>query len=288
LTDPSVGIQLYSVRKALANDFFGTLERIAEIGYQNIEMYFESPYFARFDVPCPSAELRKKTGELGLNILNSHVVHHKYLNWDEVIRYNVEIGSGGITIPLYLYNLNQNNSQVEEALEFSEWMNQFGKKCSENGMKLYYHNYFNEFEISDGKHIFDILLENTDPDYVGFELDVYWTKRGGVDPVNWMDRVGTRCELLQVQDLRADAKNINLVETVSSFDNAFWPKIHTHYGDYTEIGTGILDLCGIIKKAKELGSVSCVVSSQMEAGKKSELESAKENYETLQKLVKGL
>ena len=57
LTDLSVGIQLYSVRKALANDFFGTLEKIVEIGYRNIEMYFESPYFARFDVPCPSGTL---------------------------------------------------------------------------------------------------------------------------------------------------------------------------------------------------------------------------------------
>ena len=153
-------------------------------------------------------------------------------------------------------------------------------------MKLYYHNYFNEFEVFDGKCIFDILLENTDPDYVRFELDVYWTKRGGVDPLDWMDRLGTRCELLQAQDLRADAKNVNLVNTVSSFDNAFWPKIHTHYGDYTELGTGTLDFPGIIKKAKELGSVSYVVSSQMEAGKKSELESAKENYEVLQRLIR--
>lgn len=280
-----IGIQLYSMRKALAKDFFGTLEKIADIGYRHIELYFESPYFARFDVPCPSQELKKKLDSLGLSVINSNVIHHKYLNWDEVIRYNVEIGSEGICIPLYLYNLNQNHTKTEEALSFSEWLNRMGKKCSENGLKLYYHNYFHEFEKYDGKYIFDILLENTDPDYVQFELDPYWITRGGVDPVEWMDKVGTRCGLLQVQDLSPNAKNVNLVQVFSSFDNAFFPKIHTHYGDYTEIGNGVLDYPGIVNKAKELGSVKYLVSSQTEAGNKTEFECAKENFCTLERLI---
>lgn len=280
-------IQLYSLKKALTKDFLGTIDKVAEIGYKYVSMYFESPYLARFDVPCESSVLKAKLDSLGLKMINTHVVYHPYLNWDEVIKYNQEIGSGGITIPSYLFNRDINHTKPEEALSLCKWLNEFGKKCNAAGLRLSYHNYFNEFEIFDGKTIYDILLENTDPELVGFELDVYWAWRGGVDPVKALEKVGTRCEFLEVIDLRAEAKNVNLVEVDGAFDNAFFPKLHTHYGDYTEIGTGVLDFPAIFAKAKEIGSVKYAVSAQIEAGVKGEYQSAKENFAAIEKLIKG-
>lgn len=281
----SVGLQLYSVRKALTNDFSGTLDQVSEIGYKNIELFFEGPHLARFDVPCSSSELLSKTSKLGLHIVSSQVIYHPYLDWDEVINYNVEINSEGITIPMYLYNLNSKNTKSQEAFTFSNVLNKLGKKCKDNGLKLHYHNYYNEFEKFDGKYIYDILLENTDPELVSFELDVYWATRGGVDPVFWMDKVGKRCVNLQVQDLVKDAKNRNLVEVEGAFDNAFYPKIHTHYGDYAEVGNGVLDFNSIFAKAKEMDSIKNIIVNQFESGKKKEFESAKENLETINKML---
>jgi sugar phosphate isomerase/epimerase len=281
MNDIKIGLYLYSVRKALVHDFMGTLAKVAETGYKNIELFFESPFLARFDVPCPASELLAATKKLGLTIVSSHVVYHPYLNWDEVIAYLKEAGCQAITIPMYLYNLSQTNSKIQEAYAFANKLNALGEKCAKNGLKFYYHNYYNEFEKFDGKYIYDVLLENTNPAYVSFEFDVYWATRGGVDPVVWMGKIGKRLGILQVQDLSKDAKNINLVEVDGAFDNAFYPKIHTHYGDYTEIGNGLLDFPAIFSKAKELGSVQYIMVAQTECGSKKEFQSAKENLETL-------
>jgi sugar phosphate isomerase/epimerase len=281
------GIQLYSLKKALTKDFLGTIDKVADIGFTNVSMYFESPYLARFDVPCPARVLKDKLDSRGLRMINTHVVYHPFLNWDEVILYNQQIGSGGITIPSYLYNRDINHTKPEEAHALCKWLNEMGKKCNDCGLRLYYHNYFNEFEIFDGKFIYDILLENTDPASLAFELDVYWAWRGGLDPVAALTKVGQRCEILETMDLRADAKNVNLVAVDGAFDNAFFPKLHTHYGDYTEVGTGVLDFPAIFRKAKELGSVQYAVSAQVEAGAKGEFQSARENFAAIEKLIKG-
>ncbi|MGI6333370.1 MAG: sugar phosphate isomerase/epimerase family protein [Saccharofermentanales bacterium] len=279
------GLYLYSVRKAMVHDYMGTIEKVAGLGYKNIELSFESPHLARFDVPCPAAELRAATEKLGLTIVSSHVVYHSYLDWDEVIAYLKEAGCQGITIPMYLYNLSLTRSRSEEAYYFSEILNKLGQKCADNGLTFHYHNFYNEFEQYDGKYIFDILLENTDPDLVNFEFDIYWATRGGVDPVQWMDKLGSRIKIIQVQDLEKDAKNLNLVEVDGSFDNAFYPKIHTHHGDYTEIGNGLIDFERVFAKAKTMESLEYVMVAQTECGSKSELQSAAENLATLKRML---
>jgi len=279
------GLYLYSVRKAMVHDYMGTIEKVAALGYKNIELFFESPHLARFDVPCPAAELRAFTEKLGLTIVSSHVVYHPYLNWDEVIAYLKEAGCQGITIPMYQYNLNQNRSRPEEAYYFSGKLNELGKKCADNGLAFHYHNYYNEFEQYDGKRIFDILLENTDPALVNFEFDVYWATRGGVDPVQWMEKLGSRIKILQVQDLDKEAKNLNLVEVDGAFDNAFYPKIHTHHGDYTEIGNGMIDFKAVFNQAKTMDALQYVMVAQTECGSKSEFQSAAENLAMLGRML---
>lgn len=285
MSNVKAGLYLYSVRKAMVHDYMGTIEKVAGLGYKNIELFFESPHLARFDVPCPASEMRAATERLGLTIVSSHVVYHPYLNWDEVIAWLKEAGSQGITIPMYLYNLNQNRSRLEEAYYFSEKLNELGRKCADAGLSFHYHNYYNEFEQYDGKRIFDVLLEKTDPALVNFEFDVYWATRGGVDPVQWMDKLGSRIKILQVQDLDKEAKNLNLVEVDGAFDNAFYPKIHTHHGDYTEIGNGMINFDAIFSKAKTMDALQYVMVAQSECNSKSEFQSASENLATLGRML---
>lgn len=282
---PELGLHIYSMHKEMVRDFYGTLEHIAGMGYRAVELYFDSPLLARFDVPAPAAEVHRVARGLGLRILASTVHHHPFLDWDEVIRYNVELGSGGITIPMHLYNLTQGRTKPQEAHPFAKVLDDLGRKCRASGLRLRYHNYYNEFETFDGKRIFDILLEETDPDLVGFEFDPYWAFRGGVDPVAWMGKLGARCEALQLQDLHKEAKNVNLVEVDGAFDNAFYPKIHTHYGDYVEIGTGQLDFPAIVAKAKAMPSVRYLMVNQMESTVNGEHASAVMNFEAMTRLL---
>lgn len=61
---------------------------------------------------------------------------------------------------------------------------------------FYYHNHFQEFQVFEGERILDTLLERTDPALVKFELDTYWTVRGGEDPIYWLRKLGERCNLV--------------------------------------------------------------------------------------------
>ncbi|PQP89895.1 sugar phosphate isomerase/epimerase [Paenibacillus sp. AR247] len=154
-----VGLQLFSVREALAKDFAGTLQSIADIGYTNIEFAFHNiREDGTFEVDYTAAELKAMMDKLGLQVVTSHVAYHPNLDLDAVIRYNAEIGSKGIVMPCAFFR------DREDAVELAKWLNASGRKSKEAGIQFYFHNHFHEFQEFDGQTIMDILLEHTDPE----------------------------------------------------------------------------------------------------------------------------
>ncbi|MCP3774467.1 sugar phosphate isomerase/epimerase [Paenibacillus sp. MZ04-78.2] len=274
-----VGLQLFSVREALAKDHLGTLEKVAQIGYKNVEFAFHNTSSdGRFEVEYTAKDLKKSMDTMGLRVVTSHVAHHPNLDWNEVIRYNVELGSEGVVIPIYFFKSRQ------DAIELAKWLNTSGKKCKDSGIQLYFHNHYHEFQRFEGQSIMDTLLENTDPEYVSFELDTFWAQRGGVDPVAYMEKLGNRCGLLHQKDLSATAHPVNLLEKVSGELDA--DKVFSAFNkeDFVEIGTGIMDIPSILRKAQELGSVKYIIVEQ-DVTVKDELVSVKESFDNIQKLL---
>lgn len=84
----------------------------------------------------------------------------------------------------------------------AEDLNHYGKLLKEQGLKLYYHNHHFEFEKFNGKTGFELLVENTDPELVGFEIDVHWIQRAGHDPVTWIKRLSGREDMVHLKDYR--------------------------------------------------------------------------------------
>ena len=84
----------------------------------------------------------------------------------------------------------------------AEDLNHYGKLLKEQGLKLYYHNHHFEFEKFNGKTGFELLVENTDPELVGFEIDVLWIQRAGHDPVTWIKRLSGREDMVHLKDYR--------------------------------------------------------------------------------------
>jgi sugar phosphate isomerase/epimerase len=274
-----VGLQLFSVRESLAKDFMGTLQQVAEIGYKNVEFAFHSTLGdGRFEVEYTSQQLKSKMESLGLQIVTSHVAYHPNLDWDAVIRYNAEIGSEGVVMPIAFFK------DKQSVVELAQWLNESGRKCKEAGIQFYYHNHHHEFQQFDGEAAMDILLANTDPELVQLELDTFWALRGGVEPIAYMDKVGSRIGLLHQKDLSATASPVNMLESVTepitmeSFIGTINP------ADFTEIGTGVMDIPAILAKAHELGSVKYIIVEQ-DVTAKSELDSVKESFDNITKLL---
>jgi Sugar phosphate isomerases/epimerases len=171
-----------------------------------------------------------------------------------------------------------------------ETFNKLGEMSKQLGIRFYYHNHFHEFQKMNGKTVYDIMLENTDPDLVFFELDTYWAVRAGMDPVSVMDKLGKRLIMLHQKDLPADYNlAINLFDgiidgnesiTMNTFMGLFMAN-PAHGQAFAEVGTGTLPIQSYIDKANEL-NVEYIVLEQ-DFTKRGELESITYSMEAFKK-----
>ena len=137
----------------------------------------------------------------------------------------------------------------EEAVrELARRLNAAGKALAEEGIRLLYHNHNCELrKVNARKCAYDILLEETDPDYVNFEFDSYWFTEGGADAKLWMRRLGSRMKLWHIND-----------RGTRMTGSAMTPILKT---DSMELGTGNMDLEGLAEIAKENGIEAVILES---------------------------
>lgn len=258
-----VGLQLYSVRQSLAADPWGTLESIAEAGFKYLEA---ANHNARndpgvgFDVPAK--DLREKLAALGLSIVGCHINPLDETILPRALEYQAELGNTafGCDIEFFPYG------DIDYVLRRAETFNTIGALAKSHGMTFYYHNHFQEFQKFGDAYVYEIILENTDPELVKLELDTYWIYRGGQDPIAWMNRYADRVLLLHQKDFPADAPQpLNLydgvVDPTESIDMAvFEDRKDTRC--FTEIGTGVLPIQDIVDAAGELPSLKYLILEQ--------------------------
>ena len=213
-----IGLQLYSLRDAAAQDFVGVLRTTAELGYEGVE-------FAGYG-GLTAKEMKGYLDELGLTPVSSHISFHELTgNFSDIIAYNREIGSNTLVCPAPPQGFEQS---TENWKNFARQMTELGKRYADEGFRLGYHNHSFEFQTFDGSYGLDIFYEEADPEYVFAQLDLGWVLHGGEDPVSYLQKFKGRCPLVHVKD----------------FDNS---------KEQTDVGCGELDLPGIIQTAHRVG-----------------------------------
>jgi sugar phosphate isomerase/epimerase len=232
-----VGIQLYSVRKMMAIDPIATIEKVVGLGYKYIEVANHNAlqdFGVGFGVNA--GEINRIMKNSGAQVVGAHIYPFEESVFDHVMEYHLAIGNRNIVYPMEHFN------GEDDTLRKCELMNRLGKKSSDNGLVFLYHNHSQEFQTIHGRLIEDIIVENTDPRYVSLELDTFWSLRAGMDsqsPVNVysvVPREQTEGEIAYRQVV----------------DN----------GDFTEIGTGIMDIQRIINTANEIGAAEYIILEQ--------------------------
>jgi sugar phosphate isomerase/epimerase len=191
LQSQDYGLQLYSLRNQLKKDFKGSLDSIHQFGIRNVEgneFYGISP-----------EKFRKGIDEQGLKLV-SFAVDYDDLNKDltPVIERARLLGVSFLVC--YWIPHNSSNFDMSNVDEAAARFNQAGKILKENGIQLCYHNHGYEFQPSANGTLFDDLLMKTNPDYVNYELDVFWAKQGCVDPVQLIKKYPTRFLLMHLKD----------------------------------------------------------------------------------------
>jgi sugar phosphate isomerase/epimerase len=185
-----IGVQLYTARRDLARDFEGTLARIAEIGYREVE-------FAGYHDKTPS-EVRAVLTRLGLAAPSSHVAIEVFRrDIDGAIAAATHVGHRYLVVP-WLDPAERRT--IDDYRRLAEELNRFGEKVRAAGMQLGYHNHDFELAPIGGSVPLDVLIERTDPNLLVLELDLYWVTKGGADPLTYFSRTPGRVQLVHVKD----------------------------------------------------------------------------------------
>lgn len=186
-----IGLQLYTLRSVLADDFAGTLERVADVGYVNLEFagyYDHSP--AEIKGMLDDLGLVARAGHFGLGELEDDA--------GAVIDGAATLGMEYVIVPSLPGEL---RSSLDGYRSVASTFNELGEQCREAGLQFGYHNHSFEFEAVDGQLPYDILLDETDEDLVVMELDIAWITNAGQDPLAYFDRYPGRFHLWHVKDI---------------------------------------------------------------------------------------
>jgi len=172
-----LGIQLYSVRDDMAKDPVGTLKQIADIGYKNVE---HANYVDRKFYGQSAADFKKTLDDLGLLMPSGHTVMGKQ-HWDadkkdftDAWKHTVDdaavVGQQIVISPWLDESMRKN---MDDFKRYMDVFNASGELCKKSGMKFGYHNHDFEFNTQlDGKRLYDLILENTDPSLVIQQMDI--------------------------------------------------------------------------------------------------------------------
>jgi len=201
--DKYIGLQLWSVRDSMHTSPERTIEKIGNIGYGFVEAagYSEGKFYGM--TPQNFAKLAETHG---MDFLSSHTGQslpdsaewdQTMKWWDQCIQAHKEAGVKYIVQP----SMGESAYQSLETLKsYCEYFNEIGKKCNKNGIRFGYHNHDEEFSTLEGEIIYDFMLQNTDPENVFFQMDLYWVKEGGAEPVNYFEEYPGRFILWHVKD----------------------------------------------------------------------------------------
>jgi sugar phosphate isomerase/epimerase len=187
-----IGVQLYTVGAELLQDAPGTLHKIRAIGYREVETAgFAGRSAAQFrklldaeGLKCPSAHVQMNTTELGpvfadVNALGAHFA----------------------VCSAMLPPSAANQPTVEDYQRLAARLNEIGKQAKQAGLQYAYHNHNMEFRKLDGGRIgYDILLAETDPDLVKFEIDCGWMIAAGYHPAGYLAQYPRRIKMLHLKD----------------------------------------------------------------------------------------
>ncbi|NMB11566.1 MAG: sugar phosphate isomerase/epimerase [Firmicutes bacterium] len=215
-----VGLQLYSLREDTAKDFVGVVKAVAAMGYEGVE-------FAGYG-GLTANRLKTLLSDVGLKAAGSHVGFEqldKELN--QVLDFNLALGNHYIVCPAAPWEL-MAEGKADDWKAFAQKMSEIGAQAKDQGLQLAYHNHAWEFKTLNGKYALDIFFTNVDPDNVVAELDLGWIFHAGVDPVDYLQKYKGRCPLVHVKDFKQD-------------------------GPQTEVGTGDVDLAGVVAAAPKVG-----------------------------------
>ena len=204
------GLQLYTLRADMAQDFEGTLARVANLGYKEMEF---AGYFGR----SPAA-VRRVLDQNGMTSPASHIQLTAIRNnLQGEIDAAAAIGQKYIVVP----SLPGDERSISHYQQHAETLNRAGEACKSAGIKMGYHNHDFEFTETNGRIPYNILLDETEADLVDMELDLFWIRNAGADPMSYFRSHPGRFAMLHVKDMDEHGRMADVGRGLIDFPEIF-------------------------------------------------------------------
>ncbi len=286
----TLGVQLFTIPQMAEKDLKGTLGLLGEIGYREVEFFgpydFSAPETIESWKPIAAqlgiksnafygytiAEVKKMLKDYGLKVPSVHLDlitlrHHLEPAMEAFALLDVKY----VAIPS-LRNQEERNS-LDGFRRLAEEFNQIGKKMARYGLTFTYHNHGYEHWEKEGQTPMEILLRNTDPSWVAFEMDIFWMTAGGADPVQFLKSYPGRFKLMHIKDA---AEKVRFSGDGSTPDQwmALFPKM-------ADPGTGVFDIKSILAAADQSGTTHFYLERDLTADP---VKTLKNSYAYLEKI----
>lgn len=224
-----LGVQTYTFRRSIGNDPVKVLDTIKKLGFTEIEGGGGRMH---------PAEFKKLCDERGISIPSTGAGYEDLVNKIDSVVWRAKILGANYVMCAWIPHQN-NVLTFENAKKAVEDFNRAGKILKENGLTFCYHAHGYEFQPYEDGTLLDYMIKNTNPEYVSFQMDIFWIQFGGGDPVALLKKYGNRWKTMHLKDMRKGTKKD--LTGLTSVEN-----------DVT-LGTGELDLPAIFKEAKKVG-----------------------------------
>lgn len=256
----SIGIQLYTLREQLAKDVKDTIGKVAKTGYKHVETFYgyKSPgqkeQFWGLDPKGLKALLKTH------NLL-THSGHYQLNDYltkgngkDEALKEQLEIaaelGQQYLVVPVPPMGIWDKMTGSDYQF-MAEQLNKAGEVAKQSGLKVGYHNHYWEFKQQADVNMsgYDVLLKETEPALVSFELDLFWAVKAGMDPIEMFRKNPGRYAMWHVKDIDKTATEKIAggdADKLTAMD--ILPKVK-----FAEVGTGAVDFKNIFENASTAG-----------------------------------
>jgi sugar phosphate isomerase/epimerase len=224
-----IGLQLYSLRADFSNNVPATLERVRGLGFVNVELagtYNLAP-----------ETFRAMLDANGLKPISGHFPYERYR--DDVEGIARDAKALGLQYAGCAWIPHAGNFDEKTCREAAAMFNRAGEALAKHGVKFFYHTHGYEFRPHGQGTLFDLLLAETNPKFVRYEMDVFWIVHPGQDPVKLLREHGKRFELMHVKDMK---KGVHGDLTG-----------HSDVRNDVPLGTGQMDWPAILNAAKQAG-----------------------------------
>ncbi|MEO6131389.1 MAG: sugar phosphate isomerase/epimerase [Saprospiraceae bacterium] len=258
-----VGLQMWSVRDYADKDPLGTIRKLAAMGYKVLEghKYADGKFYN-----WTPKEFRLLLKNLGLKMLSAHTAVNLQ-SWDyqnntlsdgmkKCIDAHAALGVKQLLCP----HIDKEYRNHDDVQKLAGILNHVGAACKKAGMQFGYHNHDFELVKTDGKYMMDTLLQQTDPDLVIWEMDLYWVVFAHEDPIQWIKKYPGRIKAFHVKDMA----NSPLRESI-------------------EVGDGVIDFASIFRHSKEAGIKYYFI--ELENYKTNSLDGVEKSLKNLKKIL---